>query len=116
VERPVRGNAQVTLDGAGNGAVSFGPGRHGVSWSIQRISVQTSTTTLVPEARVYRDSVGEATFISGTFVGSFDTDDAIGQDLENGERLIVAWTGGDPGAMATATFYGTETTPTGGQP
>ena len=106
--RPLRNAAQVTLDASGNGDVTFGPGRHGIRWVVKRISVQTSTHTLVPEARIYRDSVGDATFISGTFVGSFDTDDGLNEELHNGERLIVRWTGGDAGATATATWSGDE--------
>jgi hypothetical protein len=108
--RPLRDAAQVTLDSNGDGQVSFGPGRHGSRWTVTRVSVQTSTSTLVPEARIYRDSVGDATFISGTFVGSFDTDSGLSEELHQGERLIVRWTGGDSGAVATATWGGEEIT------
>lgn len=112
--RPLRGHVSVVLDASGAGQVSFGPDRHGVQWDITRVAVQTSTSTLVPEARVYRDSVGDATFLSGTFVGSFDSDDSVNETLYQGERMFVTWSGGDVGATATATYYGNEISWAGG--
>lgn len=109
--RQLHDSAQVVLDASGAGSVRLGPGRHGVSWTIRRVSVQTSTATLVPVAKVYRGGIGDAGFISGTFVGSFDSDDGLSEELNNGEYLTVAWTGGDAGATATATWSGEETTP-----
>lgn len=107
---PLRDSAQVALDASGAGQIRLGPGRHGVRWVVRRISVQTSTSTAVPEARIYRGSVGDAAFLSGTFVGSMDTDDGLSETLSHGEYLTVRWTGGDPGATATATWWGDEIT------
>ncbi len=108
--RQFRDSAQVVLDASGNGSVRLGPGRHGVQWIIRRIGVQTSTDTTVPIAKVYRGNIGESTFITGTFVGSFDVDDGLNEELDNGEFLTIAWTGGDAGATATATWSGDEIT------
>ncbi|WP_433478153.1 hypothetical protein ACQPZP_14630 [Spirillospora sp. CA-142024] len=108
--RQLHDSARVTLNASGAGTVRLGPSRHGVRWIIRRITVQTSTATLVPLAKVYRGGVGDASFISGTFVGSFDADDGLDEQLENGEYLTVAWTGGDVGAIATATWSGDEET------
>lgn len=107
---PLRNSASVVLDASGNGQVRLGPGRPNTRWLIRRISVQTDTSTLVPQARVYRGGVGAATFITGTFVGSFDSDDAVNEELFPGDFLTVAWTGGDVGATATATWFGDEIT------
>ncbi|MFE9102952.1 hypothetical protein [Actinomadura geliboluensis] len=109
--RQLHDSAQAVLDASGNGSVRLGPQRHGIRWIIRRITVQTSTDTLVPQARVYRGGIGDASFISGTFVGSFDSDDGLEEQLDNGEYLTVAWTGGDAGATATATWSGDEETP-----
>jgi hypothetical protein len=109
--RQLHDSAQVTLDANGSGSVRLGPGRHGVVWTIQRVTVQTSTAVMVPTAKVYRGGIGDAGFISGTFVGSFDVDDGLSEELHNGEYLTIAWTGGDVGAVATATWSGTEETP-----
>lgn len=109
--RQLHDSARVVLDGTGAGSVRLGPGRHGVRWTIRRITVQTSTATLVPLAKVYRGGIGSASFVSGTFVGSFDVDDGLDEQLDNGEYLTVAWTGGDAGATATATWSGDEETP-----
>ncbi len=109
--RQLHDSARVTLDASGAGSVRFGPGRHGVRWTIRRITVQTSTSALVPRAKVYRGEIGDAAFITGTFVGSFDVDDGLDEQLDAGEYLTVAWTGGDAGAVATATWSGDEETP-----
>lgn len=108
--RPLRDSAHVTLDGTGAGTVRLGPGRPGVRWLIRRISVQTSSASSIPVAKIYRGGVGDASFISGTFVGSQDTDDGLDEELNAGEYLTVAWTGGDAGATATATYAGDEST------
>lgn len=109
--RQLRDSARVTLDANGDGSVRFGPGRHGVTWTITRIAVQTSTDTKVPTVRIYRGEVGAASFISGSFVGSMDADDGLSEQLHHGEYLTVAWTGGDASAVATATYSGEEATP-----
>lgn len=100
----------MTLNASGYGTIRFGPGRHGIRWDIRRITVNTSTDTAIPEAKVYRGSVGPGTFISGTFVGSQDQDDSLNESLEAGEYLTVEWSGGDPASIATATWTGSEVT------
>ncbi|WP_301177240.1 hypothetical protein [Actinomadura geliboluensis] len=108
--RQLHDSEQTVLDGSGNGSVRLGPTRHGVRQVIRRIAVQTSSDTRVPLAKIYRGGIGDAAFISGTFVGSFDADDGLAEELDHGEYLTVAWTGGDPGAVATATWSGDEIT------
>lgn len=109
--RQLHDSARVVLDASGAGSVRLGPSRHGVRWVVRRVTVQTSTATLVPTAKIFRGGIGDAAFISGTFVGSFDADDGLNEQLEAGEYLTVAWSGGDAGATATATWSGDEETP-----
>jgi len=108
--RTLHDAARVTLDASGNGQVRLGPSRPNTRWLIKRVSVQTSTNTLEPEAKIYRGNVGTASFISGTFTGSSDSDDGLTEELHPGEFLTVRWTGGDVGATATATWSGDEIT------
>ena len=99
-------SARVTLDGSGNGTVVFGPQRPNTKWIVKGVSVQTSTTTLMPKANVYRGTVNPGTFITGTYDGGNDADNALNETLWPGEYISVRWTGGDPGAQATAAYRG----------
>jgi hypothetical protein len=107
-ERDLRDSRTTVLDASGNGSVSFGPDRPNTRWVIRRITVQVSSNTLEPECRVYHGSASPGNVISGTYTGSNNTDDALNETLYPGDRLVVAWTGGDVGATATAPFFGTE--------
>lgn len=98
----------VVLNGAGYGTVQFGPDRPNTRWVITRVSVNVSTNTVEPEARIYRSRVSPGLMLSGTFSGSNDTDDGLSETVFPGDFLIVEWTGGDPGATATAAFFGQE--------
>jgi hypothetical protein len=101
----------VTLDGSGNGSVTFGPDRGNTQWIIRRASVKTSTNISEPIASIYRGSVNPGTLISATYSGAQDTDSDINDNpLFTGEYYTCEWTGGDPGATATIAFSGTEVT------
>lgn len=103
----LRDTRTVVLDGSGNGSVSFGPQYGGTQWVIQRMSVIVSSNTNEPEANVYRNTIGQGSLISGTYSGSNDTDSQVNDGpLYPGESYICRWTGGDPGATASITFYG----------
>jgi hypothetical protein len=102
----------TTLDGSGNGQVSFVIDNTNVRWIIDTVHVATVdasgniTTTPVPQAKTYRNQVSPQTFAGGTFSGNFDT--ASGRViLYTGDTLFVVWTGGVPGSFATATIEGT---------
>lgn len=69
-----------------------------------------TTNTNEPTARVYHGSASSATFISGSYTGSQDTDSAMDEVLYPGEIVTVKWTGADVGAVATATYTYDETT------
>jgi len=95
---------KVTLDGSGNGSVAFQA--VGANVRISNLSVRVATQTAQAVATVYKNQVGTDYRLSGTNSGSSGDNLSIPTDLFDGERVIVVWTGGDPGAEATATFSG----------
>lgn len=103
-------SAQVTLDGTGAGTASIGP-EAAERW--EQLSVYVSVATAVNEAQatLYLGSglsPGEA--LAQTATGSSgDTWSGSGQVVQLGQKLTVRWTGGDPGAVATMSVYGTRT-------
>lgn len=108
MEQRLQDTKRVTLNGTGTGTVSFGPGRPNEKWTVTRIGVQVSSAVLEAQAKIYRGTVGVGSFISGSVSGSTgDTDDSLNETLWSGETLSVQWTGGDAGAVATVTYWGT---------
>lgn len=109
---PVRQAASVTLNGAGAGAVVLGPVPTFVRWELTRLAVDASggTGTTQAEVRVYRGEVNSASLEDSTYAGNLDTADWGSSPviLQAGERLTVAWTGGRPGALATARISGSQ--------
>lgn len=99
--------ASVTLDGSGNGSVTFGPKHPRQAWRVNSVSVQVSTNTKEATAQVYRGTVSPGSRISGSISGSTgDTDADLNEHLWPGEYLTVKWTGGDAAARATVTYSG----------
>lgn len=91
--------ASVTLDGTGAGQVQIPV--TGGDWVIVASSVQVTSNVKEPTAKLYRNSISDATFLEGSYTGSNDSSDTR-HLLTQGEYLTVAWTGGDVGARATA--------------
>lgn len=109
--RPLRDSRTTTLDGSGNGIVSFGPGRPGTYWTIRTASVKVSSNTNESTASLYRGTVNPGSLISATYSGSQDTDSNINDNpLFPGEVYTCQWIGGDPGATAIISFTGIEET------
>ena len=100
----------TTLDANGFGSVNFGPSRPNTKYIITGVGVQVSSNTLVPTAKVYRGTAQPSNFISGTYDGSSDADNALNEELWPGEIITVTWESGDVGATATANFRGQEIT------
>lgn len=74
-------------------------------WRLYRLSV-SATSTNRTAAQVYRSSATPANLLdSAPYSGNDDTTDTV-FDLRAGESLIVQWTGGTPGAVATVTATG----------
>jgi hypothetical protein len=108
--------ASVTLDGSGAGTVQVGPTSPGEIWQPTQVSVSCSATvtTGTCQASIYVGSgPSQSTFVDGTFSGDTgDTTDAIGGRIVNpGQSVFAVWSGGVPGATATAVIAGTRTVP-----
>lgn len=101
-------SAQVTLDASGNGSVSLAP-KSFRTWQVTTINVRTSqgvTDTPVPQCTVYLGSIGDGQIIAQTWMGNRST--AGGNLLvQPSQPLIVEWSNGVPGSVATVSLYGT---------
>lgn len=97
---PVR----VTLDGSGNGTATFQP--NGNNARITTLFVKVATSTLQATVNIYKGQVADTSIIGSTPSGSTGAPAFGNIDLVDGETLYVVWTGGDVGAVATATFVG----------
>jgi hypothetical protein len=102
--------ASVTLNASGNGTVYLGPTMPGVLWNVANVACFTSTAVSVPTFQLYSPSVSATNFIGGSYSGNQDSDN-INIILYPGLQLIGVWTGGDSGAIATMSVYGTFTAP-----
>lgn len=101
-----RYSASTTLDAAGSGSVRIAP--NGRDWAIRYLTVRTSTNVLEANASLYENYIGADYLIDATFTGSSgDTTDTVIPVLD-GYAVVVEWTGGDPGAVATVTYTGDE--------
>lgn len=112
----LRKSAQVTLSGAGAGQVGLGPAVPGVTWTVTGAYVQASSDTAEAVCTLYSAPVGPFQLsalnaLGTTFAGS--SGDTMGPaiDIGPGQQIVAAWTGGDPGAVATVTVWGTQDTP-----
>ena len=100
--------ASTVLDANGNGHVVFQPSSNRVSWHAASCAVKVSSNTLEPTADAYLGSA-TGTHLAGTYTGSNDSTD-LNVDLWPGQQITVTWTGGDVGATASASLYGTTST------
>lgn len=111
-------NAQVILDGSGNGLARISP--HGTRYSgytWQPINLYVSVSTNVSEAQATayvsygiqsstpNDAIGQ------TATGSSGDTCGMTQNLKPGDWITVKWNGGDPGAVATMRVTGQATLP-----
>jgi hypothetical protein len=96
---PLRESASAIVGADGRAIATLQPLRAFERWQITRITVQCSSQTLIPTARVYRGSESPSALIDGTYTGTLDTSDSA-VSLENGERLLTVWEGQDGGAGA----------------
>lgn len=100
---PLSVEATTVLNASGNGTVRLGPTRLGQNWIPTIVAVSTSTAARVPIADVRLGS----TDLGSTFTGSNDSNDLTGVTVYPGQQLTITWSGGDPGATATASVSGT---------
>jgi hypothetical protein len=112
----LNGSAQVTLDSNGNGQAQAGPRLPGVSWAITGVAVSVATNINEALCSVYSAAAGPFTpgpqdLLGATATGS--TGDTLGPQITiwPGQVLAAVWQGGDPGQVATMSYWGTAETP-----
>jgi hypothetical protein len=94
----------VVLDGSGNGAVSFQA--VGSAIRITNIFFRVSSQSAQAVCTIYKGQIADGNMILNSNSGSTGGNAKGNVDLFDGETAYVRWTGGDPGATATATFTG----------
>jgi hypothetical protein len=99
----------TVLDASGNGTVKLRPSNMRTVWTVQSVAVKVTSNTLEPTATLHLGTVTGAD-LGSTYTGSNDTCADLRVDLTPGQGIVCRWTGGDPGATATATAYGTTST------
>lgn len=108
--------AQITLDGSGNGTARLGPSGHGVVWTAGQVSVRTAqaVSTGTCQCSIYvGDDTSQVNFTDGTFSGDTgdSTDAASGMELRAGKYVFAVWSGGVPGDIATLRVTGSMVVP-----
>lgn len=107
-------SAFCILDGDGNGTASTGPNLPGVTWQPETVAVSCSTNITESICSLYVGiSPIAGSLIGTTSTGSTGDSDDIGASVYTGQSIIAVWTGGDPGATATMSIFGTKTVPGG---
>jgi hypothetical protein len=100
---PLLETYSTRLDGTGAGSVSFGPNRARQKWTPPlTVAVAVTPAVSIPIARI---TMG-AQNLGSTYTGSDDADDLPATVVLPGQKLTVTWSGGDAGAVATATVSG----------
>lgn len=92
----------------GRAVARLQPMRAFETWQIKTITVQSTSTVSIPEARVYKGNETPSAFVDGSVNGSNDSNTTADVLLQNGESLLVVWTGCDTGARCTVTISGTK--------
>lgn len=103
----------ITLNSAGNGTAEIGPENAGPPvWYIDTVLLTTSRpgNAPVPRASVYLDSVSPSNLQGITYDASFGQASADGLRIVRGQRLLVNWSGGRDGDLASVTVVGTRGT------
>lgn len=106
---------QTALDGSGNGQAEDGPTSPGERWLVTGASVKAATNVLEAACSVYLAPAGPFNvssaiqLLGATSTGS--SGDSFGPSVEvsPGQVLVAVWQAGDPGAIATLTYWGTRT-------
>lgn len=92
-------------DAAGRAVARVQPLRAFEQWEIRRLAVSSTSSVLVPTARIYRGSENPSRLVDGTHTGNLDQSDTH-LNLANGEALICVWEGADVGSSCTFTVEG----------
>lgn len=105
--KPLNASGRVTFGASGSGTVDISvPGLE--TWRVTKIALSTTTNVLEPIAFVYVDTAAPGNLLGGTYTGSNDSSNED-QTLMPGQHLVCTWSGGDVGAVATLSVFGTRT-------
>jgi hypothetical protein len=103
-------SGSVTLNASGGGTVTLQPPSFR-TWTVTTINVRTTqgvTQTPVPQCTVYLGAKGDGEITAQTWMGNRAT--ATGSiTVQPSQPLLVEWTGGVPGTVATVSLLGTMT-------
>lgn len=94
-----------TFDANGVATARKGPNAYGDVWTITRVVIST-TSVLQTTAKMYLNSILADNLIDVSAMGNADISDTSDINLGTTEKLIVRWTGGTPGTIATMVLYG----------
>lgn len=103
--RPLNESASATADASGRAVVRLGPHRAFEVWDITQTSVQTTSTTNVPEVRLYEGHESPSALIDGSYDGNLNHTNAHIR-LQSGVELVAVWSGADVGAVCTLAVMG----------
>lgn len=102
---PLFESRRATADVNGRARVTLSPQRAFERWQVERITVQSTSSVLVPKCEIYRGAETASRLVDGTWTGTFDhTDTSL--MLQTGEEIIVLWVGGDVSSECTVTIEG----------
>lgn len=105
---PLSESATAVAGADGIARVQLGPLRAFETWAVASTTVSSTSSTLVPTARLYRGAEQPSRLIDGTYTGTLDTTDTT-YKLRSGDKVIAVFSGCDVGAQCTVTVEG-ETT------
>lgn len=96
----------ATIDGAGNGVITFGPVRAGVVWQLRRVTVRNPNAGV---ARIYVGSLGDDGYVgpmdlSGVGYYNWFVFAAGEVQVMPGESVSIVITGSTPAAAAAASL------------
>lgn len=105
---PLFESSTGVADANGRAVARVQPLRAFEQWDIRRYAVSSTSSVLVPTARLYRGSETPSMLVDGTYTGTLDQSDTQ-LTLANGEALICVWEGADVGAQCVFTVQGSKT-------
>ena len=112
MQAPLNDSASTVLNGSGAGSVTYGPQVPGVIFEVATVATITTSTVNVPTFLAYQGPASQNNFLGGTYDGNNDSSE-VAVTLYNGQVLTGIWTGGDSGATATMSVFGTKYSPGG---
>lgn len=107
---PLTASERAIADSNGVAIARIGPDRAFEKWHVTSVAVQSTSSTLVPELREFRNNPVESALLGTSRSGDLDSGSADIM-LGSGEDLVYQWTNCDVGATCIVTVNGTRTLP-----